>query len=158
MLIVFVSPSNMNLSNSFDVANESSEEMAAYSAFDGVETKDDASVTTAVGSLKQSNQLAETARTDKAGIYLAEVVNGTNVSVNITLEQVNPLAKKYSSDEIMSILNDSNIQATNETISESDYLITMSDENTNIVYALKEFENYFIICDVTYSECYYVMK
>ena len=163
MLMVFIAPSNdMNFAGSPEVADESSNQMVAFATFDSTddtEYKTESAVTTALGALKQPNELAETSRAEGDANDFVDIVNGACDSVKVILERVNPLAKAYSSDEIISILSNNDITITNETISDSDYLITIiNDTNTSVVYALKEFENYYIICDTTYSECYYVTK
>ena len=80
MLMVFIAPSNdMNFAGSPEVADESSNQMVAFATFDSTddtEYKTESAVTTALGALKQPNELAETSRADGSVNDFIDMVNG----------------------------------------------------------------------------------
>ena len=73
--------------------------------------------------------------------------------------KINPKANEYVAENFISIIRNAEITEMEGVIDEHDYIVTIYDDvNVETTYALKEYEDYYVLCDAEYNLCYYISK
>lgn len=87
-----------------------------------------------------------------------EIRKGMN-DFDVVIQQVNPKANEYVAENFISIIRNAEITEMEGVIDEHDYIVTIYDDvYVETTYALKEYEDYYVLCDAEYNLCYYISK
>lgn len=159
MLMIFVYPESKEKA-SFSLSASGQDQAEEYSS-DAVfyDVNESTRAETAMDTIISNEGIAATkAKSVLSGLITAQTALLNDTSIMIQMEQVNPLASVYSEEDFANLLRDKQLQETENYISESDYMITIIYGDSSTVYAFKEFDDCFILCDAEYSECYYIEK